>query len=82
MTSINENKEANTTMENNNVTESKEEYIKQWREHVDACARLTFTPSKELSDEVKGAVLRLHLLVQKVADDKWASKAKHAQVIA
>jgi hypothetical protein len=52
-------------------TKSKKRYIEEWDSYIKALYTLAFTPSEELSMEVKQTVDKLKNLVKKVADDKF-----------
>jgi len=53
-----------------NQTQNKTEYVEAWNAYIGGMYRLAFTPSEELSFEVKAALDQLKELVIKVADDK------------
>ncbi len=57
-------------------TKTKQEYIDAWNSHIDICGTLTWTPSEELSQEVKTTIDKLKELVVRVAEDKELSSGE------
>ncbi len=51
-------------------TNTKQEYIEAWNDHISSIGLLAFTPSRELSQEVSATIEKLKELVVKVAEDK------------
>ena len=51
-------------------TQNKQKYIEARNGHIDDCKTLCWTPSKELSKEVKETLDKLKELVVKVAENK------------
>ena len=53
-----------------NGIKSKKKYIEAWESHIDTLGILRWTPSTELSKEVKQKMDDLKVLVRKIAKDK------------
>ncbi len=53
-----------------NETKSKKKYIERWDSYIDGLYILCWTPSKELSEEIRNTIDKLKEFVPKVAKDK------------
>jgi len=51
-------------------TKSRKRFVEAWKNHIDCLWALTWTPSKNLSEEVKETIEKLELLIEAVATDK------------
>jgi len=63
--------EVDNKMEIEQTTLNKKDYVERWHSHINwALSQLTWTPTEELSNEIKATINKLKELVIKVAEDK------------
>jgi hypothetical protein len=53
-----------------NQTKYKKKYIEEWNRYIGGCYALCWTPSRELSDEIRATIDKLKDFVPMVAKDK------------